>query len=199
MLWMTAITSLITALTTIGLLVVAVFALRGAVNQLRLLQEQNHEQTRPYVVADIVPGMHGAGTWDLVVTNLGRSIALGVTIDIGPFAPQNERDTITEPLKRYLTTPRTLAPGARQRVMWRSDWKDMGRHFGAPRTASGRVTYADNVGIQYEEEYDLSVEGVAAATPVPTKGNTELGAGMELRNIELALRTLNVHVGELRR
>lgn len=199
MLWTTAITGLITALTTIGLLVVAVFALRGALKQLRLLQEQSHEQTRPYVVADVAPGMHGAGTWDLVVTNVGRSIALGVSIDIGPFAPQNEHDTIAEPLARYLATPRTLAPGARQRVMWRSDWKDASRHFGAPRSATGRVTYTDNAGTPYDEAYDLSVEGMAAATPVPTKGETELGAGKELRNVELALRTLNVHVGELRR
>jgi hypothetical protein len=79
LLWTTALGSLVTALFTAFLWLVAWETLGGAKDQLRLLRQQAEREGRPYVTLDVLPGLHGAWTWDLVVTNTGRTAAKGVT------------------------------------------------------------------------------------------------------------------------
>ncbi|MEE3851928.1 hypothetical protein VZC37_16420 [Gordonia sp. LSe1-13] len=119
--WVTAIGAGVTARATVGLALVAAATLGGAQTQLQLLREQAVREGRPYVVAEVVPGLHGAGFTDLVVANTGRTIAHDVTVDVGPLTKRNGDDHISDALHRYLSTPRTLAPGARHRVMWRME------------------------------------------------------------------------------
>ena len=108
---------------------------------------------------------------------------------------------ITEPLVLYLMTPRTIAPGARQRVMWkRVEGSGSGdTEAGAPGQVTGVVSYRDDFGSRYHETYDLSVDTVGAWAPAPTEGPRAMGSGKVLANIEKAIRTLSTHIGELRR
>lgn len=201
LLWITAAGSALTAAATIGLVWVAWRTLSGARDQLVLLQRQVAREGRPYVVAEVVPGLHGAGSSDLIVQNLGRTLAHRVMIDIGELSVRDDDDYISGPLAEYLAKPKTLAPGSRHRVMWRCEPREQaGRgEAGAPKTAQGKVSYTDDGGHQYSETYDLSVDGVMQVTPVPTVGTRSHGEGKELVNIEHALRALNRHVGELSR
>lgn len=201
LLWVTATGTALTALATMGLVWVAWRTLGGARDQLVLLQRQAAREGRPYVVAEVVPGLHGAGSADLVVQNLGRTLAHQVMIDVGTLSVRDDDDYISGPLAEYLAKPMTLAPGSRHRIMWRCEPREEAGHgeAGAPKTAQGTVHYSDDDGRQYSETYDLSVDGVMQVTPVPTVGPRSHGDGKELVNIGHALRTLNQHVGELRR
>ncbi|WGY04330.1 hypothetical protein QI633_11290 [Nocardioides sp. QY071] len=200
LLWVTAISTLGTGIATVGLVVVAQRTFGGAADQLRLLQEQAQRDSRPYVTVRAVPGLHGAGFWDLVVENFGKSAAYEVTVDAGPITPRDANDHISERLADYLATPRTLVPGARERVMWRSeDAPSMGvTESGAPAAVTCRLSYRNEQLDQFEETYPLDLMGYGAVVPMPTEGPRASGTGKELANIEKALRTLNVHVGELR-
>lgn len=61
------------------------------------------------------------------------------------------------------------------------------------------VRYRGEFDETYTESYVLATDIVGRIAPAPTEGSSRLGSGMELVNIEKALRTLNMHVGELRR
>ncbi|GCE44917.1 hypothetical protein Rhow_000543 [Rhodococcus wratislaviensis] len=166
-----------------------------------LLREQAEQERRPYVVADIVPGLHGPGSTDLVIQNLGRSIARGVLVDIGPLSKRNDKDHISDPLGRYLTNPQILVPGARHRVMWHHVGNpETGQaDAGVPGTVPARITYTDDNGIEYSETYELGIANMTSVSPVPTTGPRRSGSNSELADIDHALRAIAGHVGELRR
>lgn len=205
LLWATAIGGCLTALATIGLVIVAGKTLGGAKTQLNLLREQAVREGRPYVVAEVVPGLQGGGFSDLVVANTGRTIAHDVTIDVGPLTKRTDDDHISDALHTFLSTPRSLAPGSRRRVMWRMEPSEHLAEAGADRSGiSGKIEYSDADGNEYVEDYDLSVDTLHDATPLPTQGPTVNSPSLtktdtELANISRAIRTLNTHVGELRR
>lgn len=199
--WVTAIGAVVTAAATIGLVVVACWTLGGAKGQLTLLREQAERERRPYIVADLVPGLHGAGSTDLVIANVGRSLAREVLIEIGPLAKHNNNDHISDALDKYLTTPKILVPGARHRVMWHHVGNaDSGRlDAGVVGSVSARITYTDDGGTEYTETYELDIATMTAVSPVPTDGPRRSGNDNELADIDHALRALAGHVGELRR
>jgi len=85
-----------TAVLTLAILVMAVFAWRTAKATLKASEEASHAaavsakaaqeaneqarldsiaQTRPYVFVEVKPGLAAVGTWDLRVTNNGQSPA----------------------------------------------------------------------------------------------------------------------------
>lgn len=185
---LTALAALLTALT--------------AAYQVYLLRQQMADSTRPYVVADVVPGLHGAGSWDLTLHSTGRSAARRVRISTEPSAwgPRDYSDRITEPLLEYLKRERDLPPGARQRVMW-SYAREDDEHAGGPAVATVTVTYRDDVGKTYEESFTFDTDALAKVSPVPSEGPRKSGAeaGKELMNIDRSIRNLSQHLGELRR
>lgn len=201
LLWTTALGSLATALFTAFLWLVAWKTLGGARDQLRLLRQQSEREGRPYVTLDVVPGLHGAGRWDLVVTNTGRTAAKSVTFAFDEWAPKDGSDHITAGLQKYLCATHILVPGARHRLMWRSedDPKSSMTEAGADASKRLTVNYQDDRGQDYVDDFDFDVGVLGVASPVPTEGPRKQGAGNELANIEKEVRTLNVHVGELRR
>ena len=187
-----------------GIVVAAV----GLVN-LRHLRNDSKIRSRPYVFVQRVPGLHGPGTWDLKVSNLGASIATGILLKIAPeWEAADEGDTHTQALKEALRIPMSLPPNSHVRLLWRIDRKgDHGRveRAGAPSNAHVTATYYGNVDRKsrregYSETFQVRTDQ-AIAMPAPTEGSKVNGKedGNELKNIYRALRTLNSHVGELRR
>ncbi|MBH0110985.1 hypothetical protein I6E81_12480 [Salinibacterium sp. NG22] len=202
----TAIGTLATAAFTALLWWVAKRALGGTNTQLQLLREQAERDGRPYVTADVVPGMHGGGSWDLVISNSGRSIALDTKFAFDVWPRGGKDDHVSEDLIRFLKEPQTLVPGARKRVVWRSQIKRSGTpafSVGAPEGHTLVLTYSDELGKQYRTEFSFNSSTIGAAAPMPQEGSrTTAGLGDQraiLTDIDYALRTLNIHVGELRR
>ena len=169
LLWITAIGSGVTALATIGLVLVAGRALGGTGDQVKLLREQVQREGRPYLVLDVVPGLHGPGSWDLRIRNVGRTMAREVTVEVAGLTIRDETDDISGYLLQYLETPREIAPGSGQRVMWRSEADPTTKQTeeGAPASAQAVAKYVDWTGLPYQEPFDLSVDLYGAISPVP--------------------------------
>jgi hypothetical protein len=208
----------VVAWATIGAALVGLLAALAAVRQLRMIQQDSRERTRPYVQLDVVPGLQGPGSWDLVVENRGASTALEVVIDAGEFTPLDAKDHIAPVIGRYLLTPKTLVPGARRRVMWgyqlrrdvtHSDGSKesvLVREAGVLTPREATVTYTDQRKARswwgrkrsYMETFLLNGAADGAVIPAPTEGPIPGSTDM-LQHIDKALRTMNSHLGELRR
>ncbi len=139
MLWTDVVTAWATvasAVFTLGLLITAICAIKpakrtweAAAEANRQAERDSREQSRPYVTAQIVPGLAGITSWDLRIMNTGRTAARNLTMDYDQWPTKDEGDG--EPLETWdivsrsvhtmFTTPRTLAPGASLRVMWLLD------------------------------------------------------------------------------
>ena len=201
LLWITAIGSVATALFTALLWLVAWRTLSGARTQLSLLRAQAEREGRPYVTADVVPGLHGPGSWDLVVTNSGKTAARDVSFDFDPWKPKDSDDHIIPSLVAYLQASHMLAPGARHRLMWRMNPEHDAGRTEAGADPKGRLTvkYSSDQGETYTDTFAFDVDLLGAASPAPTEGPKAIGTDKELARIDQAIRTLSVHVGELRR
>lgn len=134
---------IVMAWATVAGVVVAFFAALFALSQLRMIRKDSRERTRPYVQLDVVPGLHGPGSWDLIIENRGASTALEVVIDAGDFAPLDAEDHIAPILGNYLLTPKTLIPGARRRVMWGFEPRDRDEKAGVLEPREATVSYFD--------------------------------------------------------
>ncbi|MFJ2517536.1 hypothetical protein ACIOWF_01090 [Cellulosimicrobium cellulans] len=183
--------------------VVALVAINIARGQLRGLREQMEREARPYVTAQVVPGLHGSGSWDLVVENLGKSMAHGLKVDVGTIQKRDAKDYIAEPLQRFLESELTLVPGARIRVMWSSDFQGSSP-AGIQDSRTATLTYWGEAdpsrrGKPFIEVYPIYDSTAGHGMPTHNEGARASGTDKDLRNIDSALRALNAHVGELRR
>lgn len=197
---------IVVAWATVAGVVVAFFAALFALSQLRMIRKDSRDRTRPYVQLDVVPGLHGWGSSDLIIENRGASVALEVVIDAGKFTPHDADDHIAPNIGNYLPAPKTLVPGARRRVMWGLSHPDQDIKAGVlePRTAT--VTYVDERKARrkwlkprpYRETFLLGDAFGPAVFPVPTEGAVPNNKDV-LARIDRALRAMNGHIGELRR
>lgn len=196
----TAIGSILTAIGTGGLVVVAHKTLTNAGDQLGHLRHDSAQQTRPYVYLEVVPGLQGSGSWDLRIKNLGASLAHNVQIDVGELEPLSADDRIVKHLAGFFRNPLTLPPAAHLRVVWRRDDASRDLLEGAPEVREVSVGYKDVDGNIYKETYTLSLVGWGQAMPAPQQGDRRnSGDNRELADIAHAIRALNTHAGEIRR
>lgn len=210
-----------------GLLIVAVVALQFAKAQSRASRDANEltraaqrsaaekeaaaaEQmlddsrrtTRPYVWAEVRTSLAGNGSYDLTLRNTGRSPARGLIVTT---EWPNPGDEFTDDLRTVLTTPRDLPPGGSLRLMWRITGSPTSgeSEMGMPEKCSITVSYGgDDRGYgTFKEDWNLDAHAVARG-PSPQEGAiSQSGSGVELalKNVDNAVRAINVHLGELRR
>jgi hypothetical protein len=138
----TALGAIIASIAAVGAWLVAWRTLGGARDQLKLMREQARDEARPYVFVEVTSGLHGAGAWDLVVWNAGRTMARDLTFETDCIAKKSVDDFISEPLSRFLSEKHLLAPGCRVRVMWR---REEGKDIRGQMGASARIKYGCTV------------------------------------------------------
>lgn len=216
--------ALLTAIVEFLLLVVAGFALcfargqvsaaRDANRQTAALAEAASEQTirdsqrttRPYVYGQLVPSMGALGSWDLRITNTGRSVARGLTLSTDwPTAP----DEFATNLRRAFETSQDLPPGGSLRYYWHlrptsGTFTDGSTSAGMPPSGWFELRYSgDDPNLpEFTERSTFDVDVQAVVMPSPAEGkesNRPKGMARDLRNIEHALRAVATALGELRR
>jgi hypothetical protein len=203
---------IVSAWATSAAVLVALVASCIALLQLRHIRKDSRDRTRPYVHLDVVPGLHGPGSWDLVLENKGASTAVDVIVDAGRINPQSKDDNIASTVPQYLLAPKTLVPGARRRIRWGYRLVD---EEGNEKLRMGvldphklTVTYLDEWRDRfwwrrwrkYKAAFTVGDAFMLPVFPAPTEGNTSTANDdTVLKDINLALRALNTHVGELRR
>ena len=162
-------------------------------------EKDSRAATRPYVYAELVPGLWGASSCDLRVQNFGKTPAKGLVIEVTDWP--DERSEHLEQLRRFCETPRTLPPGGSHRLTW----FDRRLADDQPSSTMGElvditIRYGDETGETWSEDYRCDV-GMMQVEPAPTEGAEAQGGPTDermLKNINHALRALNVHVGSLR-
>lgn len=213
----------IEAIATAGGVLVAVVAIVFTFLQIRLASLQlrraaireaqdSEERTRPYIGLDVVPGLAGAPSFDLIITNFGRATAKRIRIDLrgAGFEAQSEGDEIGPALGRLFARPFDLAPGARRRVFWympaQADATPSGA-LGVPIAGEVSASYewerTDADSRVYEDWIAYDLTEYPKLTPQPTEGSTANGSAGDPeiigRNAVNALRAIARHVGETRR
>ncbi|WP_407316608.1 hypothetical protein UQW22_09815 [Isoptericola halotolerans] len=199
--------SVATAVATSVLAVAALFAYRAAMATLRTAQESNRQaqrdsiaRTRPYVHAEIIPGLAGHQCYDLRITNTGRSTARNLVGDVVTWP--SDLDDVGEQIRDLLTTPRSLPPGASLRVMWRLEgaFTDGTSEAGMGPQHIVKLEYSsdDPSAPRYEDQFEaLTIR--SGLWPMPSDGpNPQNLHGEALQFYKLG-RALVRQVGELSR
>lgn len=217
--------ALLSAALTLGLLVFAVFAWRTAHRTLEesrkasvaaqasaeaaeaaneQLRRDSIEQTRPYVFAEVLPGLAGVTSWDIRITNAGKSSARELSLTPSKWPARD--DTVTQSLRELLETPRTLPPGCTIRALWRVGPPEPGTHTDGPEEMGmderGRVLVEyrsdDPEQPPYVDVFDMNTHGTGL-WPVPESGPTPDGLNGDLRKFYELGQTLVRRIGELGR
>lgn len=110
------------ALSTLVAVAAFLVALSVGSIQLRSARKTRQEQSRPYIVVDLVPGLASTRLMDLVITNIGSTPAFDLTIVFDP-PPERAREDTQFKLKdtRLLNEPTPMvAPGREYRMFFDS-------------------------------------------------------------------------------
>lgn len=186
------------AITTLGLLLVAVMAARYAKRQWETSREQLLEEHRPYVTVTAEPSGASPQLFDLVVRNIGKRPALDVSIKLAPpperasergGAPIAETKMLNEPIFM-------LAPGQEMRVFYDNhiERREKGN---LPTSHTASYSYKDSQERQFSEQSVLDLEALKGARFVNVK--TVHDIGKSLRAIERIMKasSLNSQKGSL--
>lgn len=134
------------------------------------------QQTRPYVYAEVVPGLASTSSWDLKIRNTGLSTAKELTLDFSNW-PQDLDDIAIE-VHELFETPRSLPPQCDIRTIWRLEgpFTDGTTEAGLPRLGAIAVRYrsADPSVPRYVENFDVHIDD-AGLWPVGEEGPTPKG------------------------
>jgi len=130
------------------LIAAAVFGRR----QLNEAKELREAQTRPFVVIDLGSSAHSL--FDLVVKNIGPTLARDVRFVFDPPIKSTDDDLDPNKIKMFREGISTLAPGKEIRTLFE---KGPDRHTsGLPDIYEVTVSYTDQAGKRkYEEKIDL--------------------------------------------
>ncbi|OZB85566.1 hypothetical protein [Microbacterium sp. 13-71-7] len=212
--------SWVVAVATAAGVIVAGLALWFAYRQIALTSTQmrasaaqqaqdSEDRTRPYVSVDFVPGISGAPSFDIVVTNRGQTMARGLTLELtdGGFRALSEHDEIGPALGRLFSSGIDLAPGAKLRVLWRFPDQENAEprgDLGAPERGSVIVRYGWMPGDarpirEYAEPARYDLREHLKLIPRAYSGEDASGSDADLRNAVNALRAIAENVGDLRR
>lgn len=170
--------ALVTAGATVGLLLGAFLAWQTAKKTLQQMRDDSSRQTRPYVYAVLVPGLWGAGNWDLVLRNAGQSAARRLTAELTDW-PENE-DLITKGLRALFEEEQILPPGVSVRTMWRTTVGNAEMATGplskpingipSGVTITFRYCGEDPNELEYQDTYTLNPDIVSSITPMASMG-----------------------------
>lgn len=211
---LTAWSSLATAVGTVALAVLALCAWRVAAGTLEAsrrasaaaeaaneqARRDSIEQTRPYVLAEVIPGLAGAGSYDVRLSNTGRSSARQLTLVFDQWPA--ELDDVADTVQTLFETPRTLPPGSSLRAMWRLEG-----NFGDGTSEAGmgkvgtmgvRYTSTDPSSPQYFDDFDVQIE-TSGLWPMPEEGPKPNGLDDQMKQFYKLGQVMVRRVGELSR
>lgn len=202
--------AVITAVSSVIVVIVALVAWRTARQTLHASREANEqakhdsiEQTRPYVYAEVVPSLAGPPNWDVRVVNVGRSAARNLTLgyDAWPEMP----DDVAASVREFFDTPRTLPPGCSIRAMWRLEagsgkFDDGTAEAGVGKSGQISVSYTsdDPTNPTYRDRFDVMIER-SGFWPIPEAGPEPVNIPKEIRSWYLAAQAATRHLGEKNR
>lgn len=179
-------------------------AARASADAARVANEQarrdSKARTRPYVWVEILPGLAGVGTYDVRITNTGRTPARSLRLEFDSWP--DSLDDVGRAVRQFFETPRTLPPNCSVRSYWRleGDFTDGTTEAGLPKHGCIAVSYRGDEPSEgtYADSFDVMIDQ-SGIWPVPEVGPTSDGLKGESRKFFLLGQALVRRVGELAR
>lgn len=199
---LSAVSAFATALLTLTIAVMAVAAWRTAKRTLEQARQDSIEQTRPYVYVEIVPGLAGGATYDLRISNVGKSSAYELTLDYDNWP--GEPDDVARSIQTLFRTSRTLPPTCTIRTIWRlqsgdGTFTDGSTEAGLGRSGRISVRYRSNDPQSlFEDSFEVMIDN-SGMWPVPEDGPDPGKLTGETRKFYILGQALIRRVGELGR
>ncbi len=158
------------AAANVGTFLVALAALVIATRQLRQARELRREEMAPYVVVDVVPSTTSNWLLELVVENIGQTVARDVRITVDPPL-RSTLDTDEVQVARWSVLEegvRTMAPGRRLTALFDSAHQ---RHStDLPRRYEVTVSAEDSYGRKEKYPFTIDLNPLYGAMYTDKKG-----------------------------
>ena len=153
--------------------IATVVAAIGAIWTLVALKRDSRDRTRPVMSADIRPALLSRGAQELIVENVGQSVAKKVKVTFTPGLPDNQ-GTLTPFLKKRYANVLPTVPPRRQftNLYFVGSPNGTGTFRNTeplPDEIRVTFTYEDSHGRDYTDSYDLKVIwGTTSSDPSDT-------------------------------
>lgn len=202
-----------------ALLGAAWYAARAGVRSFKAASEANNaardaneqsrrdsiEQSRPYVFVEFVPGLWGAGSFDLRITNTGLTAARNLTMQFSDWPTDQEGSVIISSTRKMFDTARVLPPRSSLRAIWHSvpDGEVVSGEKGTGMPGKGTITvrYENTdpaVTDRYVDAYPVMIYD-AGEWPVPEDGiSPSAELTREAKYLGDILKAVARHLGSLR-
>ncbi len=152
-----------------------------AILTLRSLKQDSLDRTRPVIAIEVLPVVLTHGTCELVVQNVGQSVAKDVVVTFDPPITEDMGQMAGFLANRYSRAIPTLGPGRRLTNVyahWVGDGSD-NLDEDVPKEFKAKARYVDSHGRSYEDAYIVSLETLRNQT-TSSPGNTD-PKGMQKR------------------
>jgi hypothetical protein len=130
-----------------------------AIISLRALRQDSRDRTRPVVVADLLPVVLSRTVSELVIENVGPSVAKKVRVTFEPPITEDVGTGTAFLVRRYSHIIPTMGPGRRLTntyAIWVGDGSD-NLLENVPKDVVVRISYQDAHGRNYSDDYELSL------------------------------------------
>lgn len=180
------------AITTLGLLLVAIMAALYAKRQWETSRNQFLEEHRPYVIVTVEPSGASPQLFDLVVKNIGKRPAMDVSITLDP-PPQRADERGGSPIAetKMLNEPIfMLAPDQELRVFY-DNHAERNETENLPTSHTASYSYRDSEGREFSEQSVLDLEALKGALSVNV--NTVHHIGKSIQAIEKIMKASSLY------
>lgn len=148
-----------------------------AIATLIALRQDSRDRSRRVVAADLLPVVLSHGTSELVIRNVGASVARNVRVSFSPDITEETGQMAGYLARRYSQPITTMGPGRRLSNLY-SHWKGDGSLELAdpvPFDLTVAITYNDTHGRHYADSYELSMSSLRNETTTSPSNTDEKG------------------------
>jgi hypothetical protein len=166
----TAFWSGVTPVTAVSTALVAIFSLLS-------LRRDSPDRSRPVISADLLPLTLSHGTCELVIENVGRSVAKDVQVTFDPEITEDLGAIAAFLARRYDHVIPTMGPGRRLTNVYGNQLGDGSGNLDeqVPRDVTLTITYKDARDRRYEDRYELTVQTLLNQTTSSPSNTDERG------------------------
>jgi len=190
---LTAFWSGVAAIATVATGVVAIMTFLA-------IRSDSRDRSRPVMSADLLPLALTDGSSELVITNLGQSVARRVQVTFDPPLPQlsgEARNGLVTPYlrDRYLGELPVVGPGRQLRNVYSvgvpGGGDDLVNDEPTPDNITVKFVYEDSHGREYRDEYPLTLNMLMNETEHFPSGGEETHGRRTVKALEAIARSID--------
>jgi hypothetical protein len=164
-----------------------------AVVTLLAIRQDSRDRTRPVIVADLLPELFTPSTSELVVQNVGQSVAKEIRVTFEPAITEEMGELVAYVARRYSRVIPTMGPGRRLSNIYAHMKPGTGlADEDVPHHLVVDISYKDAHGYAYRDRYGLTLDTLLGETNSNPSNTDEAGMRRRLvRALEETARGVN--------